>query len=68
MTKIKELSISILAGLLALSLVTFLAENLFANKDARLVEYLVCMTQSADVSGSIYNLESAKKDCESHRP
>jgi len=68
MTKIKELSITILAGLLALSLLTYLADNLLSNKEAKQVEYLVCMTNSADVSGSIYNLDSAKADCKEHRP
>jgi len=68
MTKIKELSITILAGLLALSLFTFLAQNLFMNKEAKQVEYLVCLATSADISGSVENLDLAKETCKEHRP
>jgi hypothetical protein len=68
MTKFKDLSMAILAGLLALSLLTFLSQNLFTNKEAKQVEYLVCLATSADISGSVDNLDSAKETCKEHRP
>ena len=68
MSKLKELPTTILAGLLALSLLTFLAQNLLTNKEAKQVEYLVCLATSADISGSVDNLDSAKETCKEHRP
>ena len=68
MSKLKELSTTILAGLLALSLLTFLVQNLLTNKEAKQVEYLVCLATSADISGSVDNLDSAKETCKEHRP
>ena len=71
--KFKEnVVIALLTGLLALSLFTQLSQNVGKSKEAKAVEYLVCLerntTSYIKPSEGVTSLDDAIEECARHRP
>ena len=68
MDKIKNYAIAILAGLLVLSLFTQPAQSAGKSKEAKAMEYLVCLNSKNATENLGLLLDYAIKECAKYRP
>jgi hypothetical protein len=69
MNKYKNLLIAILTGLLALSLFTQPAQSAGKSKEAKAMEYLVCLESKLGIPGGFdLIINSAIRECAKYRP